>query len=576
MKVSQKLRLTNLSTVLYLIFSALLAGCGGGDGNTSGAGVNVACPSNDVPNGNTCAQTYFTVGVTVSGLTSGTLVLQNNGAETLIFTSNSSSQFATGLASGLRYAVSVLTQPSGHNCTVTNGSGEIARTDVTGVVVSCRLEYAWTWMSGSNAVNASGVYGTQGVASASNVPGARSGAISWIDNSGNLWLMGGLGYGASGNAVSLNDLWKYDTTSNQWTWVSGSKTANASGVYGTQGTASASNLPGARTQAVSWIDSAGNFWIMGGNANSGSSEFFNDLWKYNPASNQWTWVSGSDTINASGLYGAQGEASASSVPGARFGATSWTDSVGNLWLMGGFGYDGSGSSSGNLNDLWSYNPASKQWTWVSGSNTVNASGVYGAKGAANASSVPGARFGATSWTDSVGNLWLMGGLGYDGSGSIGNLNDLWSYNPASKQWTWLSGSSTVNASGVYGAKGSASASSVPRARFGAAGLIDSAGNAWLFGGFGYRSSMFASERLNDIWKYNPTSNQWNWVSGSNMFSAYGVYGTQGTASASNVPGARNQAVSWIDNAGNLWFMGGSGYTSAGSLGNLNDLWRFVP
>jgi len=36
-------------------------------------------------------------------------------------------------------------------------------------------------------------------------------------------------------------------------------TVNASGVYGTQGTASASNVPGARYSASSWIDSSGNF-----------------------------------------------------------------------------------------------------------------------------------------------------------------------------------------------------------------------------------------------------------------------------------------------------------------------------
>jgi hypothetical protein len=44
----------------------------------------------------------------------------------------------------------------------------------------------------ANADNASGVYGTQGTAAASNVPGARYSASSWIDSSGNLWLFGGL------------------------------------------------------------------------------------------------------------------------------------------------------------------------------------------------------------------------------------------------------------------------------------------------------------------------------------------------------------------------------------------------
>jgi hypothetical protein len=49
-----------------------------------------------------------------------------------------------------------------------------------------------------------GVYGTKGVAASSNVPSARTSAISWIDSSNNLWLFGGWGYAASGNSgISL-------------------------------------------------------------------------------------------------------------------------------------------------------------------------------------------------------------------------------------------------------------------------------------------------------------------------------------------------------------------------------------
>lgn len=63
--------------------------------------------------------------------------------------------------------------------------------------------YGWTWVSGSNALNQPGVYGTQGVASTTNIPGARYGSISWVDSSDNLWLFGG-----NNNTGYLNDLWK--------------------------------------------------------------------------------------------------------------------------------------------------------------------------------------------------------------------------------------------------------------------------------------------------------------------------------------------------------------------------------
>jgi hypothetical protein len=43
--------------------------------------------------------------------------------------------------------------------------------------------------------------------------------------------------------------------------------------------------------------------------------------------------------------------------------------------------------------------------------------------------MPGARFGAHSWTDASGNLWLFGGQGGDATGNVGYLNDLWKYTP---------------------------------------------------------------------------------------------------------------------------------------------------
>jgi len=41
-----------------------------------------------------------------------------------------------------------------------------------------------------------------------------------------------------------------------------------------------------------------------------------------------------------------------------------------------------------------------------------------------------------------------------------------------------------------------------------------------------------------------------------------------------VPGARQDAVSWTDSAGNLWLFGGYGVDSLGNTGNHNDLWKF--
>src|SRR5258708_6100869 len=79
------------------------------------------------------------------------------------------------------------------------------------------------------------------------------GAISWTDVNGKLWLFGGYGYHTSGLGY-LNDLWKYDPVSNNWTWIKGDSISDVLGVYGSQGIAALTNKPGGRTGAVSWID----------------------------------------------------------------------------------------------------------------------------------------------------------------------------------------------------------------------------------------------------------------------------------------------------------------------------------
>ena len=38
--------------------------------------------------------------------------------------------------------------------------------------------------------------------------------------------------------------------------------------------------------------------------------------------------------------------------------------------------------------------------------------------------------GISTWIDSSGNLWLFGGYGYDSTGQLGYLNDLWQYDPS--------------------------------------------------------------------------------------------------------------------------------------------------
>src|SRR6185437_770099 len=98
-------------------------------------------------------------------------------------------------------------------------------------------------------------------ATAVNDPGARYGATAASDASGNLWLFGGVGFDVNGKQGPLNDLWEYATSTGQWIWMGGSQTTGAAGVYGTLDAGAATDTPGARSVAVSWVDSSGNFWL---------------------------------------------------------------------------------------------------------------------------------------------------------------------------------------------------------------------------------------------------------------------------------------------------------------------------
>ena len=169
--------------------------------------------------------------------------------------------------------------------------------------------------------------------------------------------------------------------------------------------------------------------------------------------NEWTWVGGASTPNQKGIYGTVGVADANVIPGARAYAAHWIDADGNLWLLGGIGFDSTGNMNW-LNDMWKYSKG--EWTWIGGSNSIQQAGVYGAKGKSSSTNFPGARLYAVSWTDPSGNFWLFGGRGVDATGTAGLLNDLWKY--SSGQWTWVAGSNIAESSlngawpgtGIYG------------------------------------------------------------------------------------------------------------------------------
>jgi hypothetical protein len=247
-------------------------------------------------------------------------------------------------------------------------------------------------------------------------------------------------------------------------------------------------------------------------------------------------------------------------------------------MFGGQGYDASTLDFTLLNDLWEWVPGGPdangagtftgQWIWRGGSNIGNQP---------SSSNMPGGRWAAATYKDSVGNVWLFGGQGLDSVGNTGLLGDLWKYNIASGQWTWVAGSKFASPNGVYGTKGTAAPTNAPGGRQAAVLWVDASGNVWLFGGFGFDSAGTGAPEgaiLNDLWEF--TGGEWTWVSGNNLANQTGVYGTQTTAAATNLPGSRWGAVGWTDAFSNLWFFGGWGYGSVTTqpTGFLDDIWEY--
>jgi hypothetical protein len=328
----------------------------------------------------------------------------------------------------------------------------------------------WTWVAGPGGLLSTPSYGTKGVSSPLNTPGASGiySAANWTDHAGNLWLM------QPGNSV----LWKFDTQTLEWTWMTGDTTALLAPVYGVQGVPSPLNTPGTRGELGNcWVDSAGNFWVFGGWQ---FANYYSDMWRFDVSTNEWTWIKGPDTANVGGVYGTKGIPDPSNNPGARGPHTKWTDSNGNFWIFGG------GFSANYYNDTWRFNISTYDWTWMHGWPYVNGGSHTSGLCVSDATNLPKPRWEHKScWNDSQDNFWMYSGACYGGSGS-----DLWYYNPLTNIWTQIFGN--VNSGAAwFGTLGIPDPANNPGNRVGAVSWMDTTGNLWMFGG-GYR---------NDIWRF---------------------------------------------------------------------------
>lgn len=94
----------------------------------------------------------YTVGGSISGLASGqSVTLLDNGGDGYVATANGTFTFASALATGAAYAVTVGTQPTIQSCAVVNGTGTVANAAITNVAVNCITHGQVSTFAGSTA-----------------------------------------------------------------------------------------------------------------------------------------------------------------------------------------------------------------------------------------------------------------------------------------------------------------------------------------------------------------------------------------------------------------------------------------
>jgi hypothetical protein len=88
-----------------------------------------------------CTADTYTIGGMISGL-EGTVVLQDNGGDNLTLTTNGSFAFATPIAMGATYTVTVFSEPTSpaQTCALSGNTGTVASMDVTTVEVVCTTD----------------------------------------------------------------------------------------------------------------------------------------------------------------------------------------------------------------------------------------------------------------------------------------------------------------------------------------------------------------------------------------------------------------------------------------------------
>lgn|GEM_PF-2992602 len=283
----------------------------------------------------TCSQLAFTVGGTVTGLSTITggqpLVLKNNGSDTLTLTGTSASlpfTFNNSVAYGAGYLVTIATQPTGQSCVVNNATAQAITQAVNSISISCsttsfsfsglvtgllsgkQLVLQNNFSDSMTILNNSSFNGTFSSTSSSSNPkpipynGSYSLTVATQPSSETCTIINGAASGITANVTNIQ------VQCNQWVWTV-STVANATSILPLTGINSPQGLVMGADGNIYFVDNASS-----------------KLWQYNPSTNLVTPIAGSGTSGF--VNGVASVAPTNATFNSPFGIT--VDAKGNLYI----------------------------------------------------------------------------------------------------------------------------------------------------------------------------------------------------------------------------------------------------
>lgn len=218
----------------------------------------------------------------------------------------------------------------------------------------------------------------------------------------------------------------------------------------------------------------------------------------------------------------------------------------------------------------SFGPQSR-WAFVSGNTSFDALIVRGKKGVSAPENYPGSRCGHWIFLHPKSDvMYLVGGYGIMDKSETelkdGEFNDVWLYNFTSDEWTWVAGDDYGYSRGNYTLIGLSSEWTAPHSRFSyGMDMHPVSGDIYLFGGYSFS---MGNVYFDDLWKWDPETTFWTWLSGEGISSQPGTYGVKGTESSRNRPGARHSHSLVVLPQDEILMFGGSGYSSLTNAGTF--------